>query len=62
LEDVEGLLACLMEVIPLLLEVVAHLEEILAPILRASSFRSNYLLIEYPKFHQINAIRCTMAM
>jgi hypothetical protein len=51
-----------MEVVPLLLEVVAHLEDILAPILRVANFRSNYLLTEYPEFHQINAIRCRMAM
>jgi hypothetical protein len=44
LEDVEGIIACFMEVIPLLLEVVSHLEEILAPILREASFRRNYLL------------------
>jgi hypothetical protein len=41
---------------------LAHLEEILAPILRAANFKSNYLLTEYPEFHQINAIRCRMAM
>jgi hypothetical protein len=50
-----------MEVIPLLLEAIAHLEEILAPILRASSFKSYYLLTEYSKFYQFHAIRCKMA-
>jgi hypothetical protein len=37
-----------MEAVPLLLEAVAHLEEILTPILRAANFRGNYLLSNYP--------------
>jgi len=36
-----------MEVVSLLLEVVAHLEDILALILREANFKSNYVLIEY---------------
>jgi hypothetical protein len=50
-----------MEAIPLLLKAIAHLEEILVPILRTASFSYNYLLTKYPKFRQIDAIRYKMA-
>jgi hypothetical protein len=40
-------------------EAIAHLEEILAHILRVASFKSSYLLTECP---EINAIKCIMAV
>jgi len=37
-------------------EVVAHLEDILAYILRASNFKRKYIFPKCPEFHQMNVI------
>jgi hypothetical protein len=37
-------------------------EVILAHFSRATNFKGNYLLTECPEFHQLNAIRCRIAM